>query len=119
MMTEPVSEELIQRISPIRGAYSDIRRVIDYYRVTNENRLMFGAATPLLEHIPQDLKAWNRHLMLKIFPYLTDVKIHLTWGGPLQRSPTQLPQIGTLHCLTKAFYVLDPCEERRGGTKRV
>ena len=68
MMTEPLSEELIQRISPIRGAYSDIRPVIDYYRVTNENRLLFGAATPLVEHIPGDLKAWNRQLMLKIFP---------------------------------------------------
>ncbi len=53
MMTEPLSDELIQRISPIRGAYSDIRPVIDYYRVTNENRLLFGAATPLVEHIPR------------------------------------------------------------------
>lgn len=57
MMTEPLSEELIKRISPIRGAYSDIRPVIDYYRVTNENRLLFGAATPLIEHIPGDLKS--------------------------------------------------------------
>ncbi|VFT07922.1 putative oxidoreductase [Pseudomonas aeruginosa] len=30
MMTEPLPDELIQRISPIRGAYSDIRPVIDY-----------------------------------------------------------------------------------------
>jgi hypothetical protein len=28
-------------------------------------------------HIPHDLKAWNRELMLKIFPYLHDVKIDL------------------------------------------
>ncbi|MCW5276586.1 FAD-dependent oxidoreductase, partial [Pseudomonas aeruginosa] len=42
--------------------------VIDYYRVTNENRLLFGAATPFVERIPGDLKAWNRKLMLKIFP---------------------------------------------------
>ncbi|MFA5981642.1 MAG: FAD-binding oxidoreductase, partial [Pseudomonas sp.] len=55
MMTEPLPEQLIQRISPIRGAYSDIRPVIDYYRVTNENRLLFGAATPLVEHIPREI----------------------------------------------------------------
>ncbi len=47
LMTEPLSDEMINRISPIRGAYSDIRPVIDYYRVTRENRLLFGAATPL------------------------------------------------------------------------
>jgi glycine/D-amino acid oxidase-like deaminating enzyme len=87
LMTEPLSEEMINRISPIRGAYSDIRPVIDYYRVTNENRSLFGAATPFVEHIPQDLKAWNRNLMLKIFPYLKDVKIDLAWGGPMATGP--------------------------------
>ena len=105
MMTEPLSEELINRISPIRGAYSDIRPVIDYYRVTNENRLLFGSATPLIEHIPRDLKAWNRNLMLRIFPYLKDVKIDLAWGGPMACSPNLFPQIGTLPGRNNAFFV--------------
>ncbi|MVZ10420.1 FAD-dependent oxidoreductase, partial [Enterobacteriaceae bacterium 8376wG6] len=70
LATEPLSDDLIRPISPIRGAYSDIRPVIDYYRVTNENRLLFGSATRLIEYFPSDLKAWNRNLMLKVFPYL-------------------------------------------------
>ncbi|MGB3426529.1 MAG: FAD-binding oxidoreductase [Castellaniella sp.] len=105
LMTEPLSDELIQRISPIRGAYSDIRPIIDYYRVTRENRLLFGAATPFIEHIPLDLKAWNRNLMLKIFPYLKDVKIDLAWGGPMACSPNLFPQIGTLPDRPNAFFV--------------
>ncbi|TFF41693.1 FAD-binding oxidoreductase [Pseudomonas sp. RIT623] len=105
LMTEPLSDELIQRISPIRGAYSDIRPVIDYYRVTRENRLLFGAATPFVEHIPKDLKAWNRNLMLKIFPYLKDVRIDLAWGGPMATSANLFPQIGTLSDRPNAFYV--------------
>ena len=105
LMTEPLSDDLIQRISPIRGAYSDIRPVIDYYRVTNENRLLFGAATPFVEHFPNDLKAWNRALMLKIFPYLKDVKIDLAWGGPMATSANLFPQIGTLSGRSNAFYV--------------
>lgn len=104
-VTEPLSDELIERISPIRGAYSDIRPIIDYYRVTKENRLMFGSATPLLDHIPSDLKAWNRQLMLKIFPYLHDVKIDLAWGGPMACSPNLFPQIGSLPNRPNAFYV--------------
>lgn len=104
-MTEPLSDELIERISPIRGAYSDIRPVIDYYRVTKENRLLFGSATPLLDHIPSDLKAWNRQLMLKVFPYLKDVKIDLAWGGPMACSPNLFPQIGSLPGRSNAFYV--------------
>lgn len=105
MMTEPLSEEMIRRISPIRGAYSDIRPVIDYYRVTNENRLLFGAATPFIEHIPKDLKAWNRNLMLKIFPYLKDVKIDLAWGGPMATGANLFPQIGSLPGRPNAFFV--------------
>jgi len=105
MMTEPLSDELIERISPIRGAYSDIRPIIDYFRVTKENRLLFGSATPLVEHIPGDLKAWNRNLMLKIFPYLKDVKIDLAWGGPMACSPNLFPQIGSLPQHPNVFFV--------------
>lgn len=104
MVTEPLSEELIRRISPIRGAYSDIRPVIDYYRVTNENRLLFGSATPLIDHIPGDIKAWNRQLMLKIFPYLKDVKIDLAWGGPMACSANLFPQIGSLPQQPNVFF---------------
>lgn len=109
LMTEPLSDELIQQISPMRGAYSDIRPVIDYYRVTPENRLLFGAATPLFDYIPHDLKAWNRELMLKIFPYLADVKIDLAWGGPMASTKNLFPQIGTLTEQKNVFYVQGYC----------
>ncbi|RZF26258.1 FAD-binding oxidoreductase [Paraburkholderia sp. UYCP14C] len=104
-MTEPLSDELIRRISPIHGAYSDIRPVINYYRVTNENRLLFGSSTSLVEHIPSDLKAWNRRLMLEVFPYLKDVKIDLAWGGPMASTLNLFPQIGTLPGRPNAFFV--------------
>jgi gamma-glutamylputrescine oxidase len=105
LCTEPLSDALIERISPIRGAYSDIRPIIDYYRVTNENRLLFGSATRLVDYIPGDLKAWNRNLMLKVFPYLKDVKIDLAWGGPLCCGANLFPQIGSLPEAPNVFYV--------------
>jgi gamma-glutamylputrescine oxidase len=103
--TEPLPDATIERISPIRGAYSDIRPVIDYFRVTNENRLLFGTATRVLEYIPKDLAAWNRAYMLKIFPDLKDVKIALAWGGPLCCGANLFPQIGTLPGHPNVFYV--------------
>ncbi|WP_199228814.1 FAD-binding oxidoreductase [Azospirillum sp. TSH100] len=105
MATEPLPEELILKISPIRGAYSDIRPIIDYYRVTNENRLLFGAATDYLDYVPGNLADWNRARMLKIFPYLADVKIELAWGGPMACSANLFPQIGSLPGRPNAFYV--------------
>ncbi|MDP2572730.1 FAD-binding oxidoreductase [Vibrio penaeicida] len=105
MATEPLSDEMIERISPIRGAYSDIRPVIDYYRVTKENRLLFGSATRWVEYMPSDLKAWNRKHMLTIFPYLKGVKIDMAWGGPLCCSANLFPQVGTLEGHDNVFYV--------------
>lgn len=105
MATEPLPEELILKISPIRGAYSDIRPIIDYYRVTNENRLLFGAATDYVDYVPGNLADWNRARMLKIFPYLADVKIELAWGGPMACSANLFPQIGSLPGRPNAFYV--------------
>lgn len=103
--TEPLSDALIERISPIRGAYSDIRPVIDYFRVTRENRLLYGSATRMVDHIPQDLAGWNRDLMLKTFPYLKDVRIDMAWGGPMACSANLFPQIGTVPGHGNAFYV--------------
>lgn len=103
--TEPLSDSLIERISPIRGAYSDIRPVIDYFRVTRENRLLYGSATRMIDYIPEDLAGWNRNLMLKTFPYLGNVKIDLAWGGPMACSANLFPQIGTLPGRPNAFYV--------------
>ncbi|CDG87062.1 putative oxidoreductase with FAD/NAD(P)-binding domain [Xenorhabdus bovienii str. feltiae Florida] len=105
LMTEELSDDLIEKISPIRGAYSDISPVINYYRVTKENRVLFGSATQYLEYIPSDLKAWNRKRMLDVFPYLKDVKIELAWGGPLSCSVNLFPQIGSLPEHDNVFYV--------------
>ena len=103
--TEPLPEELILQISPMRGAYSDIRPVLDYYRVTAENRLLYGSSTPYLEYLPSDIAAWTRPRMLKTFPYLKDVKIDYAWGGPMACSANLFPQIGTLSGRPNAFYV--------------
>ena len=103
--TEPLSDELIERISPLRGAFSDIRPVINYYRVTRENRLLFGSATRFLEYTPNDFAAWNRTLLAEVFPYLKDVKIDFAWGGPMACSANLFPQIGTLRDHNNVFYV--------------
>jgi len=108
-VTQPLGEELARKISPIKGAFSDIRPIIDYYRVTPDNRLMFGSSTQCIEHIPGDLKAWNRALMLRIFPYLKEVRIDLAWGGPMATSKNLFPQIGTLAGRSNAFYVQGYC----------
>ncbi|EZP71121.1 FAD dependent oxidoreductase [Sphingomonas paucimobilis] len=103
--TDPLPDDLVARISPIRGAYSDIAPVINYFRVTAENRLLFGSATRFVEYFPRDYAAWTRALMLQIFPYLRDTGIAFAWGGPMACSANLFPQIGTLEGRPNAFFV--------------
>ncbi len=103
MSTEPLSDELIERISPLRGAFSDIRPVINYYRVTRENRLLFGSATRFVEYTPNDFAASESHLAGGGLPYLRDVKIDFAWGGPMACSANLFPQIGTLRDHNNVF----------------
>ncbi|GLR69022.1 FAD-dependent oxidoreductase [Acidocella aquatica] len=105
LMTESLPDSLIEQISPIRGAFSDISPIINYYRVTRENRLLFGSATRFIEYTPSDLAEWNRKLLLQIFPYLDKVKIDLAWGGPMACSANLFPQIGSLPEHKNVFYV--------------
>lgn len=104
-VSEPLPDSLIEKISPIRGAFSDITPIIDYYRVTKENRLLYGTCGTLLEYVPSDLKAWNHKKMLRLFPYLKDIKIDLAWGGPMECTLNLFPQVGTLEGQPNVFYV--------------
>lgn len=104
-VSEPLPDSLIEKISPIRGAFSDITPIIDYYRVTKENRLLYGTCGTLFEYVPANLKEWNHKKMLRLFPYLNDIKIDLAWGGPMECSLNLFPQIGTLPGQENVFFV--------------
>ncbi|MFY0676761.1 MAG: FAD-binding oxidoreductase [Neptuniibacter sp.] len=104
-VTEPLPEELIKQISAIRGAFSDISPIIDYYRVTNENRLLYGTCGLLLEYIPNDLKAFLHKKLMGVFPYLKDVKLDLAWGGPMECTLNFFPQVGSLEEHDNVFFV--------------
>jgi gamma-glutamylputrescine oxidase len=103
--TQVLPDALVERLSPIRGAFSDISPVINYFRLTNENRLLFGSATRWIEYVPRDFAAWNRKLMLEVFPYLDKTAIDFAWGGPMACSANLFPQIGTLPGRPNAFFV--------------
>jgi gamma-glutamylputrescine oxidase len=104
-VTEPLSDELVHQLSPIRGAFSDISPIIDYYRITPENRLLYGTCGMLLEYIPVDVKAFLHKKLLSVFPCLVDIKLDLAWSGPMDCTLNLFPQVGTLPNHDNVFYV--------------
>ena len=76
-----------------RIAVADNRFVLNYYRLSHDNRLIFGGGESYGAKFPQDIFAKVRKPLLEIFPQLSDQELTHAWGGTLGITPTRLPMI--------------------------
>ena len=102
--TEPLSQDQAQALLPQNMAVSDQRVALDYYRLSADRRLLFGGACHYSGRDPQDIGAYMRPKMLKVFPQLADVKIDYQWGGMIGIGANRLPQIGRLKDQPNVYY---------------
>ncbi|MCQ6256290.1 FAD-binding oxidoreductase [Pseudomonas sp. Q11] len=102
--TEPLSEAQAQALLPQNMAVCDQRVALDYYRLSADRRLLFGGACHYSGRDPQDIGAYMRPKMLKVFPQLAQVKIDYQWGGMIGIGANRLPQIGRLKDQPNVYY---------------
>ena len=95
LTTEPLGERAYALI-PKREAAADSRFVVYYWRLTRENRSLFGGGETYGTTFPSDIKNFVRPHMLKIYPQLADVKIDYAWGGTLAVTMKRLPYLRRL-----------------------
>lgn len=79
-----------------RFGVHDTRFVVDYFRLSEDNRLLFGGGENYRAGFPRDIAKFVRPYMLKLFPQLQDVAIDYAWGGTLAVTVNRLPHIGRL-----------------------
>jgi glycine/D-amino acid oxidase-like deaminating enzyme len=102
--TEPLSQARAEALLPQNMAVCDQRVALDYYRLSADRRLLFGGACHYSGRDPQDIGAYMRPKMLKVFPQLADVKIDYQWGGMIGIGANRLPQIGRLKGQPNVYY---------------
>lgn len=102
--TEPLPEARAQALIPQHMALCDQRVELDYYRLSADNRLLFGGACHYSGRDPADIAAYMRPKMLKVFPQLADVRIDYQWGGMIGIGANRLPQIGRLQDQPNIYY---------------
>ncbi|WP_226454675.1 NAD(P)/FAD-dependent oxidoreductase [Pseudomonas sp. AF03-9] len=102
--TEPLSEAQAASLLPQNMAVCDQRVTVDYFRLSADRRLLFGGACHYSGRDPQDIGAYMRPKMLKVFPQLADVKIDYQWGGMIGIGANRLPQIGRLPDQPNVYY---------------
>jgi gamma-glutamylputrescine oxidase len=89
LATAPLANELA--ILPDHDSVMDTRFVVNYWRKSADNRLIFGGGEKYTPDWPSDVKNFVRANMIKIYPKLSGVEITHAWGGALGITPTRLP----------------------------
>ncbi len=71
-------------------AVADSKFVVNYFRLSEDGRLLFGGGESYGYRFPDILRT-VRKPMLEVFPHLRDTPISHAWGGTLAITMTRLP----------------------------
>jgi gamma-glutamylputrescine oxidase len=94
--TEPLEESRSRQLINGRFGVHDTRFVVNYFRMSDDHRLIFGGGENYCPGFPGDIKKFVRPHMLRLFPQLKDVGIDYGWGGTLSVTVNRLPHVGKL-----------------------
>lgn len=87
--TEPLGERAAQILSkPV--AVADSRFVVNYWRLSEDNRLLFGGGESYGYRFP-DITSTVMKPMLQVYPQLKGVKVDYAWGGTLAITMNRMP----------------------------
>lgn len=92
--TEPLEDP--RAIIRDNHAVADSKFVINYFRLSQDGRLLFGGGESYGYRFPKDIAATVRRPMARIFPQLKDVKIDYAWGGTLGITMNRMPHFERL-----------------------
>jgi gamma-glutamylputrescine oxidase len=100
-----------------RRSFSDKRHIFNYYRMTQDNRLMFGGGRPIYRAEKRDRAAgavdvadanvWRdqRRDFARAFPQLPALCIEKQWAGTIGMTLDELPMFGELAEVPGAYFV--------------
>jgi gamma-glutamylputrescine oxidase len=92
--TEPRAD--VAALLPQDDAVSDINFVLDYYRRSPDDRLLFGGRVSYTALPPASLAPSMMRRMLRVFPQLADARAEFLWGGRVDITRNRAPHFGRL-----------------------
>lgn len=95
--TEPLPEEAAEALIRNNHAVADSKFVVNYFRLSEDRRLLFGGGESYGYRFPADIAAKVRKPMLEIYPHLADTRIDYAWGGTLGITMNRMPHFERLN----------------------
>jgi gamma-glutamylputrescine oxidase len=94
--TERLGRERAQALLPSNAAVADVNWILDYFRRSEDDRILFGGRVSYSSVQPPRLAEGMRKRMVRVFPSLADVKVAYAWGGYLDITMSRAPDFGRL-----------------------
>jgi len=129
VVTEPLGAERAAAIMPGRRTCTTSQHIGNYFRLTADNRLVFGGRARFAMSSPKsDLKsgAILQAQLREVFPQIADARIDYCWGGLVDMTQDRLPRAGMQdgmnyamgysgHGVQMSVYMGDVMARRIGG----
>jgi len=92
----PVGAERARALIPSRAAVCDTNFVLDYFRFSHDDRMLFGGRVSYSTVTPMNLAESMRQRMCAVFPQLADVPVEYAWGGFVDITMNRAPDFGRI-----------------------
>jgi glycine/D-amino acid oxidase-like deaminating enzyme len=97
--TEVLPESLARELSPRNRQIYDSKNYLYYYRLTPDNRMLFGGRAAFFPETDQTIRKSAEILqrgMIDVYPQLRDTKVEYVWGGTLDFCFDIMPHAGQM-----------------------
>jgi glycine/D-amino acid oxidase-like deaminating enzyme len=97
--TEVLPEALARELSPKNRQIYDSKNFIYYYRLTPDNRMLFGGRAAFFPETDKTVRKSAEILrrgMIDVYPQLRDTKVEYVWGGTLDFCFDIMPHAGQI-----------------------
>jgi gamma-glutamylputrescine oxidase len=91
-----LAPELARSLIPSGSAVCDTNFVLDYFRPTADDRMLYGGRVSYSTATPANLAASMQRRMARTFPQLADAPVEFAWGGFVDISMNRAPDFGRL-----------------------
>jgi glycine/D-amino acid oxidase-like deaminating enzyme len=129
--TERLSDSRARELSPRNRMIFDSKHYLHYYRLTPDNRMLFGGRAAFFPETKNTIGRSARILrrdMVEVFPQLRDTPVEYAWGGTLDFCFDTMPHAGVLdgmhfalgyagHGVALATYLGSKMAERISGSR--
>ncbi|HSZ62400.1 MAG TPA: FAD-binding oxidoreductase [Terriglobales bacterium] len=97
--TEVLSEALARELCPRNRQIYDSKNYLYYYRLTPDNRMLFGGRAAFFPETDQTIRKSAEILrrgMIEVYPQLRNTKVDYVWGGTLDFCFDIMPHAGQI-----------------------